>query len=229
MSRMPVDGSRQSQGWCAESAQRAVPGAAPFRIEGAAPVGCPGAALHDGAHGHGAVDVVVTGHVQGVFFRAAMREQAERHGSPAGSSNEPDGSVRAHLEGAGRGRRRAGRLVRAGLLRRPGSRTSDARTARLTGAALLRQSDSPKNSICPIYIQRSGIDVVSVSDVGPSGSARLGRETHMNFKNRGIRGSTRRRGRRSRRRIRPGRRWRRRRRARARPRAPSSRRSSESD
>lgn len=46
-----------------------------------------------------AVDLVVKGRVQGVFFRASMREQAERLGVSGWVSNEPDGSVRAHLEG----------------------------------------------------------------------------------------------------------------------------------
>jgi acylphosphatase len=46
-----------------------------------------------------AVDVVVTGRVQGVFFRASMREQAEQLGVAGWVHNEPDGSVRAHLEG----------------------------------------------------------------------------------------------------------------------------------
>ena len=46
-----------------------------------------------------AADVVVTGRVQGVFFRAAMREQADRLGVTGWVRNEPDGSVRAHLEG----------------------------------------------------------------------------------------------------------------------------------
>jgi acylphosphatase len=46
-----------------------------------------------------AVDLVVTGRVQGVFFRAAMREQADRLGVTGWVRNEPDGSVRAHLEG----------------------------------------------------------------------------------------------------------------------------------
>jgi acylphosphatase len=49
--------------------------------------------------GSSAVDVVVTGHVQGVFFRAAMREQAVRAGVAGWVRNVPDGSVRAHLEG----------------------------------------------------------------------------------------------------------------------------------
>ena len=49
-----------------------------------------------------AADVVVTGHVQGVFFRAAMRKQADRLGVTGWVRNEPDGSVRAHLEGPDR-------------------------------------------------------------------------------------------------------------------------------
>jgi acylphosphatase len=47
-----------------------------------------------------AVDVVVTGHVQGVFFRASMREQADQLGVTGWVRNEPDGSVRAHVEGS---------------------------------------------------------------------------------------------------------------------------------
>jgi acylphosphatase len=47
-----------------------------------------------------ATDVVVTGRVQGVFYRAGMREQAERLDVAGWVRNEPDGSVRAHLEGA---------------------------------------------------------------------------------------------------------------------------------
>ena len=46
-----------------------------------------------------AVDLVVTGRVQGVFFRAALREQAERLGVTGWVSNEPDGSVAAWFEG----------------------------------------------------------------------------------------------------------------------------------
>jgi len=49
--------------------------------------------------GNIAVDVVVTGRVQGVFFRASMRDRAEQLGVSGWVSNEPDGSVRAHLEG----------------------------------------------------------------------------------------------------------------------------------
>lgn len=48
-----------------------------------------------------AADVVVTGRVQGVYFRAGLREQAEALGVAGWARNEPDGSVHAHLEGAG--------------------------------------------------------------------------------------------------------------------------------
>ena len=46
-----------------------------------------------------ATDIVVTGRVQGVFYRAGMREQAERLEVAGWVRNEPDGTVRAHLEG----------------------------------------------------------------------------------------------------------------------------------
>lgn len=45
------------------------------------------------------VDVVVTGRVQGVFFRATLRDRARDLGVSGWVSNEPDGSVAAHLEG----------------------------------------------------------------------------------------------------------------------------------
>ena len=47
-----------------------------------------------------AYDLVVTGRVQGVFYRAAMREQAQRLGVTGWVTNEPDGTVHAHVEGA---------------------------------------------------------------------------------------------------------------------------------
>ncbi len=46
-----------------------------------------------------ALDLVVTGHVQGVFYRAGLREQASRLGVAGWARNEPDGTVRAHVEG----------------------------------------------------------------------------------------------------------------------------------
>jgi acylphosphatase len=47
-----------------------------------------------------AVDVVVTGRVQGVFFRASCAEQAERLGVAGWIANRPDGSVAGHFEGS---------------------------------------------------------------------------------------------------------------------------------
>lgn len=46
-----------------------------------------------------AVEVVVRGRVQGVFFRANTREKARQSGVRGWVRNEPDGSVRAVLEG----------------------------------------------------------------------------------------------------------------------------------
>ena len=50
-----------------------------------------------------ATDIVVTGRVQGVFYRAGMREQAERLEVNGWVRNEPDGTVTAHLEGSPEG------------------------------------------------------------------------------------------------------------------------------
>jgi acylphosphatase len=44
--------------------------------------------------------VRVAGRVQGVFFRAWTREQAERVGVSGWVRNRADGSVEAHIEGA---------------------------------------------------------------------------------------------------------------------------------
>lgn len=46
-----------------------------------------------------AVEVTVTGRVQGVSFRWYAREQAQRLGVTGWVSNEPDGSVALHAEG----------------------------------------------------------------------------------------------------------------------------------
>jgi acylphosphatase len=44
--------------------------------------------------------VLVTGQVQGVFFRGSMRDLARDLGVSGWVRNEPDGSVAAHLEGS---------------------------------------------------------------------------------------------------------------------------------
>jgi acylphosphatase len=46
-----------------------------------------------------AVDVVVHGRVQGVFFRDSTRTQARAAGVRGWVRNRPDGTVEAHLEG----------------------------------------------------------------------------------------------------------------------------------
>jgi acylphosphatase len=46
-----------------------------------------------------ALDLVVTGRVQGVFYRASMRTEADRLGVSGWVRNADDGTVRAHLEG----------------------------------------------------------------------------------------------------------------------------------
>lgn len=46
-----------------------------------------------------AVDVTVTGRVQGVSFRMYAEQEARRLGVAGWVRNEPDGSVAAHLEG----------------------------------------------------------------------------------------------------------------------------------
>jgi acylphosphatase len=43
--------------------------------------------------------VTITGHVQGVFFRAWAREQAKELGVTGWVRNCPDGRVDAHIEG----------------------------------------------------------------------------------------------------------------------------------
>ncbi len=46
-----------------------------------------------------ALEIRVTGRVQGVFFRRAARDRAEELGLAGFARNEPDGSVRLEIEG----------------------------------------------------------------------------------------------------------------------------------
>ena len=46
-----------------------------------------------------AVEVTVRGRVQGVCFRDGAQDEAERLGVSGWVSNEPDGTVSAHVEG----------------------------------------------------------------------------------------------------------------------------------
>jgi len=43
--------------------------------------------------------LTIRGRVQGVFFRAFVRAEADRRNVRGRATNEPDGSVRVHLEG----------------------------------------------------------------------------------------------------------------------------------
>jgi acylphosphatase len=47
-----------------------------------------------------ALDLVITGRVQGVFYRASMRTEADRLGVRGWVRNADDGTVHAHVEGA---------------------------------------------------------------------------------------------------------------------------------
>ena len=58
-----------------------------------------------------AVDVNVTGFVQGVFFRAEAQQEAYRLGVAGWVRNQPDGSVAAHFEGEPRAVDGDGRVV----------------------------------------------------------------------------------------------------------------------
>lgn len=44
--------------------------------------------------------ITVHGHVQGVFFRASVRDAARRAGAAGWAENQPDGTVEVHAEGA---------------------------------------------------------------------------------------------------------------------------------
>jgi acylphosphatase len=68
--------------------------------------------------------VSVTGQVQGVFFRAWMREQAAQLGVTGWVRNCPDGRVDAHIEGGGASVEELIRRVRRGP---PAARVEDVR------------------------------------------------------------------------------------------------------
>ena len=44
--------------------------------------------------------VILTGHVQGVFFRASVKEKADNEGVAGWAANRPDGSVEVLLQGS---------------------------------------------------------------------------------------------------------------------------------
>ena len=69
--------------------------------------------------------VTVTGRVQGVFFRAWTREQADALGIAGWVRNCPDGHVEAHIEGEGSAVDRMIAQLRRGP---PSARVDDVRT-----------------------------------------------------------------------------------------------------
>jgi acylphosphatase len=58
--------------------------------------------------------VVVTGRVQGVFFRYSIRERARAHGVSGWACNRADGAVEAVLEGPEESVERVVRFLRTG-------------------------------------------------------------------------------------------------------------------
>jgi acylphosphatase len=58
--------------------------------------------------------VVVTGRVQGVFFRDSVRERADAHGVTGWACNRSDGAVEAVLEGPPEDVERVVRFCRTG-------------------------------------------------------------------------------------------------------------------
>jgi acylphosphatase len=66
--------------------------------------------------------LVITGHVQGVFYRGAMQDEARRHGVRGWVRNRVDGSVEAVLEGDAVAVRAVAAWARSGP---PGARVRD--------------------------------------------------------------------------------------------------------
>lgn len=52
-----------------------------------------------GRRGNVRAHAVITGHVQGVFYRASCRDEASARGLAGWVRNDPDGSVEAFFEG----------------------------------------------------------------------------------------------------------------------------------
>jgi acylphosphatase len=82
--------------------------------------------------------LVIHGHVQGVFFRDSLREQAERHGVAGWARNRSDGTVHAHLEGDAQAVDRVEAFAREGPPRAHVTQVeaSDAQPEELSGFAI---------------------------------------------------------------------------------------------
>ena len=59
-------------------------------------------------------EIVVNGQVQGVFFRASAKEEAEKLGLVGWAKNEPDGSVKIVAEGEEEGLKKLVEWVKLG-------------------------------------------------------------------------------------------------------------------
>jgi acylphosphatase len=81
-----------------------------------------------------ALDLVISGRVQGVFYRASMRTEADRLGVSGWVRNEADGTVHAHAEGSRAALEELVAWCRTGP---PRAQVEDVRTtdADVTGAA----------------------------------------------------------------------------------------------
>ena len=80
------------------------------------------------------VRIEITGHVQGVGFRYAMRAEARRHGVSGWVRNRRDGSVEALLQGEADAVRALVDWARQGP---PGARVVEVRAAAAHDAALV--------------------------------------------------------------------------------------------
>lgn len=80
------------------------------------------------------VRIEITGHVQGVGFRYAMRAEARRHGVSGWVRNRRDGSVEALLQGEADAVRALVDWARQGP---PGARVAEVRAAAADDTALV--------------------------------------------------------------------------------------------